>query len=277
MTAIALPAPFARHLRTARELVDERRRAPEEETFTTACAPFDHLLEGGLKRGEMVELVGGRSSGRSSLGLLALASATQVGEAAALVDLGDSFDPQAAVAAGVNLERLLWVRPRRTKEALLSAEAILDCGIPLLVLDLGLPPIPGGRGAEAFWLRLQRRALARRAALLVSTPYRATGTAPRTVLRARELRPRWHGRGLAPRLLAGMDTRLERVKQRHLRGDVHPEDLTLRHAEFVASVTKSQDLGGDPSKPSVGPGGTEQDGLKPVVEFATHRRKRATA
>src|SRR5512143_1726070 len=49
---------------------------------------------GGLPRGTLVEVVGRRSSGRFALALAALAAATQAGESAALVDLGDQLDPQ---------------------------------------------------------------------------------------------------------------------------------------------------------------------------------------
>jgi hypothetical protein len=42
--------------------------------------------------------------------LRALATATQQEEVCALVDASDSFDPASASAAGVNLNRLLWVR-----------------------------------------------------------------------------------------------------------------------------------------------------------------------
>jgi hypothetical protein len=262
MTALPLPAPIARHLRTARELAESQRRAPEEEVFTTACGPLDELLEGGLRRGETVELVGGRSSGRFALVLAALAAATGAGEVAALVDLGDGFTPGAAEAAGVDLERLLWVRPRKMKQALLSAEAILGCGFPLLVIDLGLPPLPGGRGAEAYWLRLARGALARRTALLVSSPYRAAGTAPRTVLRAREIRPRWRGRGAAPRLLTGVNAQLERVKQRHAGAVPSPETLLLHHAEDFL----------DDGDPPATPGDSRT--LAPVVPLDTARRSR---
>ena len=45
-----------------------------------------------------------------------------MGEAAALIDLGDHFDPQLAEENGVDLRRLLWVRPRTVKEAVMSAE-----------------------------------------------------------------------------------------------------------------------------------------------------------
>lgn len=227
-----LPADFARKLHTARELADAQRRSRESERFATACPPLDRLLDGGLPRGSMVELVGRRSSGRFSLVLSTLAAVTGCGEPAALVDLGDGFDPRAAEEAGVVLERLLWARPRRLKEAVACAEVILQSGMPLVVVELGMPPVPGGRGAEASWLRLARAAHGHRAALLVSSPYRASGTAAQMVLEARAPRARWHGQGAAPRLLRGISTCLELVKTRD-RGMAGPrqgeiESLGLR-------------------------------------------------
>ncbi len=231
---IVLPAAFARQVRTARELADERRRAPEEVQIATASAGFDRLLEGGLDRGAMVELIGRRSSGRFSLVLTVLAAATGAGEPAALVDLGDALDPQDAAAAGVELERLLWVRPRHLKEVLASAEAILQSGMPLVVLDLGMPPVPGGRGVEASWLRLARAARAHSAALLISSPYRVSGTAARAVLEARRPRAAWAGRGASPRLLTGVAAELELIKCRQARRQGGVERLRWRLAEAVA-------------------------------------------
>ena len=198
-------------LRTGRQLVDERKRTPEEEVFATAT-PLDGLLGGGLRRGTMTELVGWGSSGRFSLVLATLAAVTARGEAAALVDLGDALDPRLAEAAGVELPRLLWVRPRKLKEALAAAESILEAGLPVVVLDLGVPPVPGGRGVEAFWLRIARSAQAHRSALLVSSPYRASGTAAHAVVEAKDRRGQWQGRGVEPRLLAGVRSRLDLIK-----------------------------------------------------------------
>ncbi|MEM8996707.1 MAG: hypothetical protein AAGF23_18120 [Acidobacteriota bacterium] len=120
MSALAhlLPADFARrHLRTGRELVRERRQQPAEHRLGTGVEAFDDVLGGGLRRGAFHEL-SGRRGGRFSLVLETLAAATAVGEAAALVDLGDGLDPQLAERVGVVLERVLWVRPRTLKEAL---------------------------------------------------------------------------------------------------------------------------------------------------------------
>ena len=54
------------------------------------------------------------SSGRTTLLLAALAAATRRGEFCAVVDASDALDPQSAAAAGVELDRLLWVRCSET-------------------------------------------------------------------------------------------------------------------------------------------------------------------
>src|SRR5207247_4341682 len=65
---------------------------------------------GGFPRGQLSELVGPRSSGRTSLLLRLLAAATARGELVALVDALDMLDVESAAAAGIDLDRLLWVR-----------------------------------------------------------------------------------------------------------------------------------------------------------------------
>lgn len=238
---LTLPAPLSRHLRTGRELIEARKRQPLEESFTTASPALDRLLDGGLRRGAMVELIGRRSCGRFTLVMSTLAAATASGETVALIDLGDSFDPKLAVTAGMALERLLWVRPRRMKEALLSAEAILQCGMPLVVIDLGLPPLPGGRGIEASWLRLARAASAHRAALLIASPYRVSGTAAWAVVEAWAKRSVWRGRGRSPRLLTRLETCLELAKGQRRRPGDREEVVAYSEAAIVRIETSVVD------------------------------------
>ena len=71
---------------------------------------LDEALGGGLPRGELSEIAGPRSSGRTTLMAAALASATARGELAALVDPLDRFDVASGAAAGIQLTQLLWVR-----------------------------------------------------------------------------------------------------------------------------------------------------------------------
>ena len=56
---------------------------PNSDLFPTRLEAVDHLLCGGFARCEMVEIIGGRSSGRFSLVLSTLAAATQRGESVA--------------------------------------------------------------------------------------------------------------------------------------------------------------------------------------------------
>ncbi|HUV96049.1 MAG TPA: hypothetical protein VMU57_19970 [Edaphobacter sp.] len=76
----------------------------------TGVATVDALLEGGFPIGAITELAGPESSGRTSLTLSFLARITREGKVAAWVDASDSFDPESAAAAGVDLDRVLWVR-----------------------------------------------------------------------------------------------------------------------------------------------------------------------
>ncbi len=71
---------------------------------------LDRGLAGGLPRGQVSEVVGPASSGRTSVAWAALAAATRRGESVALIDTFDRFDPPTAHACGIDLSRLLWVR-----------------------------------------------------------------------------------------------------------------------------------------------------------------------
>ena len=187
------------------------------ELLATKVAALDGLLSGGLPRGALVEVTGRRSSGRFSIGISSLAAATSAGEAAALVDLGGHLDPQSAEDAGVDLARLLWVRPAKLKEAVASAEMLLFAGFPLVVVDLGLPPVRGRSMPDAAWVRLTRAARDRRAALLLLSPYRVSGIAAGAAVAADAARAQWRGAGKSPRLLEGVASRLTLQKDARMR------------------------------------------------------------
>ena len=82
---------------------------PAPEMASSGIAALD-ALTGGLPRGCLSEICGSASSGRTTVLLAALAAATRRGEFCAVVDASDSLDPHSAAAAGVDLDRLLWVR-----------------------------------------------------------------------------------------------------------------------------------------------------------------------
>lgn len=205
---------LARTLMTARELRRDadRRHQPVRQT---RIETIDSLL-GGLPRGTLTEIHGSRSSGRMSLVTSAIAAITSTGENAALVDHGDNLDPKRAETGGVDLSRLLWVRPESVADAAHAAEILLGTGFPLVVLDLGLR-LRGKRVPDTGWVRLERAASENDAILLVSSPWPVTGIASRAVLNVTRGRGVWRkGAGGIP-LLEGARARVETTRHRHHR------------------------------------------------------------
>src|SRR5271170_628332 len=136
---------------------------PAAEMVSSGIAAMD-ALTGGLPRGCLTEVCGPASSGRTTLLLAALAAATRRGECCVLVDASDALDPQSAAAAGVELDRLLWVRcgensPEKSLEQLLRTTDLLleSGGFGLIALDLGdLPEQAARRIPLTTWFRFRR-------------------------------------------------------------------------------------------------------------------------
>jgi hypothetical protein len=149
---------------------------PVRWVVPTGMAGLDAQLEGGIPRGHLSEITGPRTSGRLAIAVSALAGATTRGEAVALIDPLDMFDPVSASASGIDFQRMLWVRG----DASSSARVSLSCeygtlqksldravkalnivlqagGFGLVVLDLGeVAPQTIKRLPYTTWLRLHR-------------------------------------------------------------------------------------------------------------------------
>ena len=93
---------------------------PTRWLVPTGMAALDARLEGGLPRGHLSEVIGPRSSGRLAIVVSALAGATLRGEAVALIDPLDMFDPVSAAANHLDFQRMLWVRGEPCSSARVS-------------------------------------------------------------------------------------------------------------------------------------------------------------
>jgi recombination protein RecA len=110
-------------------------------------APLDSLLGGGLPFGSVCELTGPDGSGRSSVALSLLASASKEG-ACAYIDVSDTLSPQSAAGAAVELANLLWVRfATATQLQVRSAKSSVDSK-PFEVGSGSRRPIHGGCGSS---------------------------------------------------------------------------------------------------------------------------------
>ena len=166
-----VPAVFVGALKDARlaSVTPASRLAvrPALEMVSCGIAEMD-ALTGGFPRSCLTEICGPASSGRTTVLLAALAAATRRGDFCAVVDASDALDPQSVVAAGVELDRLLWVRcgenspqrdaERRLEQLLRATDLLLESGgFGLIALDLGdLPPQTARRIPLTTWFRFRR-------------------------------------------------------------------------------------------------------------------------
>ena len=181
-----------------------RRLSP----LSTGIVAIDDLLGGGLPRGQLSEVHGPASSGRTGLALALAARTTQAGALAAWVDPADRLDPASAAATGVDLTRLFWLRGdgRSLAKAASAVATLLGSGLfETLVLDLvGLPASELQRLPAATWIRLQRMAEGQSAALLLLAASHVARGPGGVSLALAAKGPLWSGAGPG-RLLCGLD------------------------------------------------------------------------
>jgi hypothetical protein len=240
----------------ARKLDRTLARAQEagQGSVPTGIAVLDDVLAGGLPRGEMSEVVGPRSSGRSSLFAASLAASTAHGELAALVDTLDMFDPASGAAAGIHMDRLLWIRgdalsrhpapPARARfqpagrhpvrverlaapdpwmrvldRSVKAANLVLQAGgFDIVVLDIGeVPPEAIRRLPFTTWFRLQRTIESSRTAFLLVAPMplaRSAGGVTVVLSRPGRMTGQWSGTPEGTRLFLGLDVEARVVRSR---------------------------------------------------------------
>ena len=184
---------------------------PPDRLAPTGDADLDAALGGGLRRGHLSELTGAPSSGRSTVAVRALATAAGRGEAVALVDASDTFDPVSADAHGLALSRLLWVRATGdAARALKAFSLILQAGgFGLVVLDLAdvapqmLRRFPWYR-TTSTWMRIARIVEGSETAALLVGAERIARSAGGVTIALEPSPARWQGRAARARLFRGV-------------------------------------------------------------------------
>jgi DNA-binding transcriptional regulator YdaS (Cro superfamily) len=178
----------------------------------TGIAGIDDALGGGLARGHLSEIVGSRSSGRTSVMCQMLAAAAERGEAVALVDTCDRFDPRSAEAAGVDLAKLLWVRDTGdAARALKAMNLVLQAGgFGLVAFDLAdVHALALRQFPYTTWMRVARVIEgSQTAAVIVGADRIARSPGGVTIALdapATGSRGRWSGAGDRARLLRAID------------------------------------------------------------------------
>lgn len=99
------------------------------EGVSTGSLNLDIALGGfGLPSGRIIELVGGESSGKTTLSLSALANAQKKGMQGVIIDAEHALDPVWAKNIGVNISSVKISQPSTGEEGLIIAENYLKSG-----------------------------------------------------------------------------------------------------------------------------------------------------
>jgi hypothetical protein len=204
---------------------------------------LDAALGGGWRAGELSEVAGGPSSGRTSLLIGTLAAAAERGPVA-LVDTVDRFDPSSAARAGLKLARLLWVRgPAVTVEITRSARLepivhqavrafdliVRAGGFAVVALDLADVPIRClHQLPAATWMRIARANEGRPTACLLIGPA-PIGRSARGISVVLEGRTIWRGTSPQSRQFLGFEPELRKsnVELRTANGGRSGADLKV--------------------------------------------------
>ena len=179
--------------------------------------PPDTLSAAGrdFPRGRISEIIGTRSSGRTSVLHTLLAASTGQGEYAALVDTKDAFDACSAASVGVELSKLVWVRCGGNAEHALKAADLLvqGGGFGIVVMDLADMPVETARRISlTSWFRL-RRAVEHTPTVLIAVGQQPLApTCASLVLEIRRNKTSWTGAPGCSRLLCGLEIQALRRK-----------------------------------------------------------------
>jgi hypothetical protein len=182
--AAALPAAGSPSVITLPGVFKGRELTRKDRRLGASLEPANTLLEGGIPRGRISEIVGRRSCGKTSLAAAFISSATHRGEAAAVIDLANAFDPSTMAAAGVDLSRVLWVS---TPSSINSSISSTSASTPYPMLNSTLSP-------TLLWERAGERVPASDTSQVLSQFFQSnahrrpsSNGAPRAFLRAAEM------------------------------------------------------------------------------------------
>jgi hypothetical protein len=222
--------------RTLTTALSPLERTDPGAVLPTAVPLLDTALRGGVPRGQLSEITGPRSSGRMTLLLQLLASITQRGEAVALIDTFDRLDVASALAAGIDLSRLLWVRgqaisktegatdlrERTIDRAIKALNLVLQAGgFALVAIDLAdVPPLALRTLPFTTWMRIQRAVEGSETACVLTTPEPLARSAGGLTL-VLDGRTTWAGTSDRSRRVSGLDATARIVSpRRRVNGEV---------------------------------------------------------
>ena len=211
------------HLRLVKSLahLKEEQRYADEILLESAGLAF--------ARGNLAEIVGEASSGKTSLTISLLSKLTQEGEVCAVVDSCDSFDARSAHLAGAALENLLWVKcGGQLEKAFLAADYLVQAkGFGVIWLNLnGLSQRQLKRVPRTYWYRYRTRIKETPTLFLVTAEEPVAGSASQQSFQFTREKTVWSGAG-----------RFKLLREFHLGAHSRKEFYPASHTKLEADYT----------------------------------------
>jgi hypothetical protein len=217
------------------------KQAPE--LFSTGTAEVDVVLGGGIPRGNITEVAGAASTGKTSFALSSIAAITQSGAACAWVDVSDALSPESAAAAHIVMKRLLWLRMSldrkkpvadkpwsRLDQALAATDLLLQAGgFAAIVLDMSdVRPQDATRIPLQHWYRFRLAAEQARTALVLLTQTPCASSCAALALRSEPASVQPFSSNGETALFEGQRYRLIRERNRNESSALHPKTPSTR-------------------------------------------------
>lgn len=184
-----------------------------------------------LPRGEIVEVAGAPSTGKTSFALSVLSKLTNNGETCALVDSTNSFDPCTAAHAEVELNDLLWIKcDGGLEKAFMAADYLVQAkGFGAIWLNLcGLSVNKLRMVPKTYWFRYRTRIKDTPTIMLVTSNEFLTGSASQRSFVFEREKPAWSGDGKF-KLLTALRTNI--VSRKRFFGPAIKTFITAVHSD----------------------------------------------
>lgn len=183
---------------------------PDRRRLPIAVPSLDAFLGGGLPRGAITEVFGGRSSGKTTLAHALVSATIRTGTFVAWIDLPNAFRPERSS------ERVLWIAPPDGITALRAAEYVLEAGgFQVLILDLGAPVPSRCTVPVSRWLRMARLAARRDVVILVLSAVHVAGPFAALSLEACSQHRRFAGTNGPSPIFQGVESSLHLRRSRY--------------------------------------------------------------
>lgn len=112
-----------------------------ETNFTFSLPSLNRLVGGSVRGGRILQLLGDKSTGKTSLALDLVMNAQRDSKVCAYIDFERTYDQEYARFLGVDTDTLILVKPDTAETGFMIAEKLIEADVSLIVIDSIAAPV----------------------------------------------------------------------------------------------------------------------------------------